>query len=133
LMLGADRDLVALWQKFNAKRFDNLMLKTKTTKVDASREALKVYFDGKDAQTYDLILVSVGRAPNGKRIGADKAGVAVTERGFIESDAQMRSNVPHIYSIGDIRGNPMLAHKAAHEGHVAAEAAAGKKSFFDAR
>ena len=133
LMLGADRDLVALWQKFNAKRFDNLMLKTKTTKVDASREALKVYFDGKDAQTYDVILVSVGRVPNGKRIGADKAGIAVTERGFIDTDSQMRTNVPHIFAIGDVARNPMLAHKAVHEGHVAAEAAAGQKSHFDAR
>ena len=133
LMLGADRDLVALWQKFNAKRFDNLMLKTKTTKVDASREALKVYFDGKDAQTYDAILVSVGRVPNGKRIGADKAGIAVTERGFIDTDSQMRTNVPHIFAIGDVARNPMLAHKAVHEGHVAAEAAAGQKSHFDAR
>jgi dihydrolipoamide dehydrogenase len=135
LMLGADRDLVAVWQKFNAKRFDNVMLRTKTTKVEASSQGLKVSFEGEKAESrvYDMILVSVGRTPNGKKIGAEKAGVAVTERGFVESDDQMRTNVPHIYSIGDIRGNPMLAHKAAHEGHVAAEAAAGKKAFFDAR
>jgi dihydrolipoamide dehydrogenase len=135
LMLGADRDLVAVWQKFNAKRFDNVMLRTKTTKVDASSQGLKVSFEGEKAESkvYDMILISVGRTPNGKKIGAEKAGVAVTERGFVESDDQMRTNVPHIYSIGDIRGNPMLAHKAAHEGHVAAEAAAGKKAFFDAR
>jgi dihydrolipoamide dehydrogenase len=135
LMLGADRDLVAAWQKFNAKRFDNVMLRTKTTKVEASSQGLKVSFEGEKAESkvYDMILVSVGRTPNGKKIGAEKAGVAVTERGFVESDDQMRTNVPHIYSIGDIRGNPMLAHKAAHEGHVAAEAAAGKKAFFDAR
>jgi dihydrolipoamide dehydrogenase len=135
LMLGADRDLVAVWQKFNARRFDNIFLKTKTTKVEASSQGLKVSFEGekKETNTYDMILVSVGRVPNGRKIGADKAGVAVTERGFIESDAQMRTNVPHIYSIGDIRSNPMLAHKAAHEGHTAAEAAAGQKSFFDAR
>jgi dihydrolipoamide dehydrogenase len=135
LMLGADRDLVAVWQKFNAKRFDNIMLKTKTSKVEATPQNLKVFFEGekKDSQTYDMILVSVGRVPNGKRIGAEKAGVAVTERGFIESDSQMRTNVSHIYSVGDIRGNPMLAHKAAHEGHTAAEAAAGQKSYFDAR
>jgi dihydrolipoamide dehydrogenase len=133
LMLGADRDLVAVWQKFNAKRFDNIMLGTKTSKVEAAKEGLKVTFEGKPAQTYDMILVSVGRTPNGKKIGAEKAGVAVTERGFVESDGQMRTNVPHIYAIGDIRGNPMLAHKAAHEGHVAAEAAAGKKAYFDAR
>ncbi len=135
LMLGADRDLVAVWQKFNARRFDNVFLKTKTTKVEASPSGLKAFFEGekKESQTYDMILVSVGRVPNGKKIGADRAGVAVTERGFIESDSQMRTNVPHIFSIGDIRGNPMLAHKAAHEGHVAAEAAAGKKAYFDAR
>jgi dihydrolipoamide dehydrogenase len=133
LMLGADRDLVAVWQKFNAKRFDNIFLGTKTSKVEASKEGLKVSFEGKPAQMYDAILVSVGRSPNGKKIGADKAGVAVTERGFIETDSQMRTNVPHIYAIGDITKNPMLAHKAVHEGHVAAEAAAGHKSHFDAR
>jgi dihydrolipoamide dehydrogenase len=133
LMLGADRDLVAVWQKFNARRFDNIMLGTKTSKVEAAKDGLKVTFEGKSTQTYDMILVSVGRSPNGKKIGAEKAGVAVTERGFIQSDDQMRTNVPHIYAIGDIRGNPMLAHKAAHEGHVAAEAAAGKKAYFDAR
>jgi dihydrolipoamide dehydrogenase len=133
LMLGADRDLVAVWQKFNAKRFDNVMLATKTTKVEAAKEGLKVSFEGKPAQTYDAILVSVGRAPNGKKIAAEKAGVAVTERGFIETDSQMRTNVPHIFAIGDITKNPMLAHKAVHEAHVAAEAAAGHKSHFDAR
>jgi len=134
LMLGADRDLVAVWQKFNARRFDNIFLKTKIAKVEASSQGLKAFFEGekKETNTYDTILVSVGRVPNGKKIGAEKAGVAVTERGFIESDSQMRTNVAHIYSIGDIRGNPMLAHKAAHEGHTAAEAAAGKKSYFDA-
>jgi dihydrolipoamide dehydrogenase len=135
LMLGADRDLVAVWQKFNAKRFDNIMLKTRTSKVEASSQGLKVSFEGesKSSQLYDMILVSVGRVPNGKNIGADKAGVAVTERGFIETDSQMRTNVPHIYAIGDITRNPMLAHKAVHEAHVAAEAAAGQKSHFDAR
>ena len=133
LMLGADRDLVAVWQKYNASRFDNIMLKTKTTKVEASAKGLKATFEGKDAQTYDMILVSVGRTPNGKKIGADKAGVQVTDRGFIETDLQMRTNVPHIYAIGDVTKNPMLAHKAVHEAHVAAEAAAGQKSHFDAR
>jgi len=133
LMLGADRDLVAVWQKYNAGRFDNIMLKTKTTRVEASAKGLKASFDGKEAQTYDMILVSVGRTPNGKKIGAEKAGVAVTERGFIETDSQMRTNVPHIYAIGDVTKNPMLAHKAVHEAHVAAEAAAGQKSHFDAR
>src|SRR5687768_422528 len=133
LMLGADRDLVAVWQKFNAPRFDKVMLKTKTTKVEASTQGLRVSFEGAEAKTYDMILVSVGRTPNGKKVGADKAGVAVSERGFIETDSQMRTNVPHIYAIGDVARNPMLAHKAVHEGHVAAEAAAGEKSHFDAR
>jgi dihydrolipoamide dehydrogenase len=135
LMLGADRDLVAVWQKANARRFDNVMLKTRTTKVEPSPQGLKVHFDGehKEARSYDLVLVSVGRTPNGKAIGAEKAGVAVTDRGFIETDSQMRTNVPHIFAIGDITRNPMLAHKAVHEGHVAAEAAAGQKSHFDAR
>jgi dihydrolipoamide dehydrogenase len=133
LMLGADRDLVAVWQKFNAGRFDSFMLKTKTTKVDAGKDGLRVSFEGAGDKTYDMILVSVGRVPNGKKIGADKAGVAVTDRGFIETDSQMRTNVSHIYAIGDIARNPMLAHKAVHEGHVAAEAAAGHKAHFDAR
>ncbi len=137
LMLGADRDLVAVWQKTNAKRFDRVMLKTKTVKAEALAEGIKVWFEGEQAppepQLYDLVLVSVGRTPNGKRIGAEQAGVAVTERGFIEVDSQMRTNVVHIYAIGDIARQPMLAHKAVHEGHVAAEAAAGQKSHFDAR
>ncbi|HKC31170.1 MAG TPA: dihydrolipoyl dehydrogenase [Burkholderiales bacterium] len=133
LMLGADRDLVAVWQKFNAGRFDEVMLKTKTTKAEVAKDGIKVSFDGKDAKTYDLILVSVGRVPNGKRIGADRAGIQVDERGFISVDSQMRTNVSHIFAIGDIARNPMLAHKAVHEGHVAAEAAAGRKAHFDAR
>jgi dihydrolipoamide dehydrogenase len=133
LMLGADRDLVAVWQKFNAPRFDKVMLKTKTTKAEAGKDGIRVAFDGAEAKTYDLILVSVGRVPNGKKIGADKAGVAVDDRGFISVDSQMRTNVANIYAIGDIAGNPMLAHKAVHEGHVAAEAANGMKSHFDAR
>ena len=137
LMLGPDRDLVAVWQKFNATRFDNIMLKTRTVKVEATPQGIKAWFEGegapKEPQTYDLVLVSVGRTPNGKVLGADKAGVAVNERGFIPVDSQMRTNVPHIYAIGDIVGQPMLAHKAVHEGHVAAEAAAGQKSHFDAR
>jgi dihydrolipoamide dehydrogenase len=137
LMPGADRDLVAVWQKFNARRFDKVMLKTKTVKAEAQKDGIAVWFEGDTApkapQTYDLVLVSVGRTPNGKNIGAEAAGVAVTERGFIEVDSQMRSNVPHIFAIGDIARAPMLAHKAVHEGHVAAEAAAGQKSHFDAR
>ncbi|MEK6245971.1 MAG: dihydrolipoyl dehydrogenase [Pseudomonadota bacterium] len=137
LMLDADRDLVAVWQKFNAGRFDNIMLKTKTTKAQATPQGIKVWFEGekapKEPQLYDMVLVSVGRTPNGKKIGAENAGVAINERGFIPADSQMRTNVANIYAIGDIAGNPMLAHKAVHEGHVAAEAAAGLKSHFDAR
>jgi len=133
LMLGADRDLVAVWQKFNAGRFDKVMLKSKTTKAEATKEGIRVSIEGQQPKLYDLVLVSVGRVPNGKKIGAEKAGVAVDERGFIPVDTQMRTNVPHIYAIGDVAGNPMLAHKAVHEGHVAAEAAAGRKSHFDAR
>jgi dihydrolipoamide dehydrogenase len=137
LMAGADRDLVKVWQTFNARRFDNIMLKTKTTKVEVAKEGLKVTFEGegapKTSQLYDMILLSVGRAPNGGKIGAEAAGVAVDARGFIPVDDQMRTNVPHIYAIGDVARAPMLAHKAVHEGHVAAEAAAGQKSYFDAR
>lgn len=137
LMMGPDRDLVSTWQKFNALRFDNVMLKTRTAKVEPTPQWLKVWFEGENApaepQLYELILVSVGRSPNGKKIGAENAGVAVDERGFIPVDSQMRTSVPHIYAIGDIVGQPMLAHKAVHEGHVAAEAAAGRKSRFDAR
>src|SRR6185503_17811894 len=130
LMLGADRDLVAVWRKMNAKRFDSIMLKTKTTKVEATSKGLQVSFEGAEAKTYDAILVSVGRVPNGRNIAADKAGVTVDARGFIPVDSQMRTNVPNIFAIGDVAGNPMLAHKAVHEGHVAAEAAAGLKSHF---
>jgi dihydrolipoamide dehydrogenase len=137
LMQGADRDLVKVWQKFNAHRFDNIMLKTKTVGVEAKPDGIYVTFEGESAPKepvrYDMVLMSVGRAPNGKKLSADKAGVAVTDRGFIETDKQMRTNVPNIFAIGDVVGQPMLAHKAVHEGHVAAEAAAGQKSFFDAR
>ncbi|KAB0652055.1 dihydrolipoyl dehydrogenase [Burkholderia diffusa] len=136
LMMGADRDLVKVWEKYNAKRFGNVMLKTKTVGAEAKEDGIYVKFEGEkapaEAQRYDLVLVAVGRSPNGKKIGADKAGVAVTDRGFIEVDKQMRTNVPHISAIGDIVGQPMLAHKAVHEGHVAAEAAHGEKAYFDA-
>jgi dihydrolipoamide dehydrogenase len=137
LMLGADRDLVKVWQKMNAPRFDNIMLKTKTVGAEATADGIKVKFEGADGKTseglYDLVLQAVGRSPNGKKIGADKAGVVVTDRGFIPVDIQMRTNVPHIFAIGDIVGQPMLAHKAVHEAHVAAEVAAGEKAAFDAR
>ncbi|MEX3548212.1 MAG: dihydrolipoyl dehydrogenase [Burkholderia sp.] len=136
LMMGADRDLVMAWEKRNVKRFGNVMLKTKTVGTEAKEDGIYVKFEGEkapaDAQRYDLVLVAVGRSPNGKKIGADKAGVAVTDRGFIDVDKQMRTNVPHIFAIGDIVGQPMLAHKAVHEGHVAAEAAHGEKAYFDA-
>ncbi|MBB5466636.1 dihydrolipoamide dehydrogenase [Paraburkholderia sp. CI2] len=136
LMAGADRDLVKVWEKYNSKRFANVMLKTKTIAAEAKDDGIYVSFEGEQApaepQRYDLVLVAVGRSPNGKRIGAEKAGVAVTDRGFIEVDRQQRTNVPHIFAIGDIVGQPMLAHKAVHEGHVAAEAAHGEKAYFDA-
>jgi dihydrolipoamide dehydrogenase len=137
LMQGADRDLVKVWQKLNAPRFDNILLKTKTVGAEATKDGILVKFEGEGAlkeQLYDLVLQAVGRVPNGKRIGAEKAGVVVGERGYIPVDIQMRTNVPHIYAIGDIVGQPMLAHKAVHEGHVAAEVAAGdSKAVFDAR
>ena len=133
LMQGADRDLVKIWQKMNAKRFDNIMLKTKTVGAEATPEGIEVTFapaeeggTAPEPQTYDLVLQAVGRTPNGKKIAADKAGVAVTDRGFINVDIQMRTNVPHIFAIGDIVGQPMLAHKAVHEAHVAAEVIAGE-------
>ncbi|MGZ5181486.1 MAG: dihydrolipoyl dehydrogenase [Ramlibacter sp.] len=137
LMQGADRDLVRVWQKMNAPRFDNIMLKTKTVGAEATKDGILVRFEGeqapKEPQLYDLVLQAVGRSPNGKKIGAEKAGVTVGDRGFIPVDVQMRTNVPHIFAIGDIVGQPMLAHKAVHEAHVAAEAAAGEKVSFDAR
>jgi dihydrolipoamide dehydrogenase len=129
LMQGADRDLVKIWQKMNAPRFDNIMLKTKTVSARAMAKGIEVTFEGEGApapQVYDLVLQAVGRTPNGKKIAADKAGVDVSERGFINVDIQMRTNVPHIFAIGDIVGQPMLAHKAVHEGHVAAEVIAGE-------
>jgi dihydrolipoamide dehydrogenase len=137
LMPGTDRDLVKVWQKRNEARFARVLLRTRVAAVQAGPEAVLARFEGEqapaEAQPYDLVLVSVGRRPNGKAIGAELAGVAVDERGFIPTDGQMRTNVPHIFAIGDIAGAPMLAHKAVHEGHVAAEAAAGQKSRFDAR
>ena len=133
LMQGADRDLVKVWQKMNAKRFDHIMLKTKTVGARALPEGIEVTFapaqEGGTApapQVYDLVLQAVGRSPNGNKIGADKAGVVVSDRGFIPVDIQMRTNVAHIFAIGDIVGQPMLAHKAVHEAHVAAEVIAGE-------
>ena len=136
LMQGPDRDLVKVWEKQNAHRFEKVMLKTRTASAEAKQDGIWVKFEGEQApaevQRYDLVLQSAGRSPNGNKIGADQAGITVTERGFISVDSQMRTNVPHIFAIGDVVGQPMLAHKAVHEAHVAAEAAAGQKSHFDA-
>ena len=138
VMQGPDRDAVKVWEKQNAHRFERVMLKTRTVAVDAKDDGLWVKFEGENAPSaeavrYDMILQSAGRSPNGKKIAAENAGVAITDRGFIPVDAQMRTNVPHIFAIGDVVGNPMLAHKAVHEAHVAAEVAAGQKAGFDAR
>jgi dihydrolipoamide dehydrogenase len=136
LMAGPDRDTVKVWEKQNLHRFDKVMLKTKTVAVEAKDDGLYVKFEGEGVSPepvkYDMILQAAGRSPNGKKIGAEKAGVIVTDRGFINVDAQMRTNVPHIFAIGDLVGQPMLAHKAVHEAHVAAEVAAGHKAAFDA-
>jgi len=136
LIPGADKDLVNPLFKRISKRYDAIYLTTKVTKVDAEADGLVVHFEGAKAPetaTFDQVLVAVGRRPNGRAIGAERAGVAVDERGFINVDKQLRTNVPHIFAIGDVVGQPMLAHKAVHEGHVAAEVAAGKPSYFDVR
>ncbi len=137
LMAGADRDLVKVWEKMNLHRFNQVMLGTKAASAEAKKDGIWVQFEGSKAPTekqcYDLVLVAVGRTPNGKKINAAGGGVQVDERGFIPVDQQMRTNVPHIFAIGDVVGQPMLAHKAVHEGHVAAEAAFGQKSYFDVK
>ena len=136
LMPGCDRDLVRPLERRIAKRYERIMVKTKVTKVDAAKEGLRVTFEGEpkvEPQTYDRVLIAVGRSPNGRNIGADAAGVLVNERGFVPVDRQMRTNVPHIFAIGDIAGPPMLAHKASHEGKLAAEVVHGEKRAFDAR
>ena len=136
LIPGADKDLVNPLFKRISKRYDAIYLTTKVTEVDAEADGLVVHFEGAKAPetaTFDQVLVAVGRRPNGRAIGAERAGVAVDERGFINVDKQQRTNVPHIFAIGDVVGQPMLAHKAVHEGHVAAEVAAGKPSYFDVR
>ena len=136
LMPGADADLVKPLAQRLGKRYAGIHLKVKVAKVEATKAGLKATFEGDqvpEPQIYDRVLVAVGRAPNGRKIDADKAGVSVTERGFIPVDKQMRTNVPHIFAIGDVVGNPMLAHKATHEGKVAAEVCAGQKSEFVAR
>jgi dihydrolipoamide dehydrogenase len=137
LMTGADRDLVKVWEKMNSGRFNRVMLKTKTVSAEARGDGISVRFEGEKApdepQLYEMVLVAVGRSPNGKAIEAGKAGIAVNERGFIVVDKQMRTNMPHVFAIGDIVGQPMLAHKAVHEAHVAAETAAGRNALFEAR
>ena len=136
LMPGADADLVKPLATRLSKRYAGIHLKVKVAKIEATKEGLRATFEGEKApqpQLYDRVLVAVGRAPNGKKIDADKAGVQVSDRGFIPTDKQMRTNVPHIFAIGDVVGNPMLAHKATHEGKVAAEVCAGQKSEFVAR
>ena len=134
LVTGCDRDLVRPLQKRMEKRFESIMLSTKVAKIEAKKDGIHVSFEGENApdgaQVYDRVLVSIGRRPNGKNIGAENAGVAVDERGFIAVDKQMRTNVPHIFAIGDIVGQPMLAHKATHEAKVAAEVIAGHKVEF---
>ena len=130
---AADKDVVAIYTKQVEKKF-KLMLETKVTAVEAKDDGIYVSMEGKacnDTKRYDAVLVAIGRTPNGKLIDAGKAGVEVDERGFIHVDKQMRTNVPHIFAIGDIVGQPMLAHKGVHEGHVAAEVIAGKKHYFD--
>ena len=135
LMPGADRDLVRVWEKMNKHRFDRMMTKTKTVAVEARSDAVYATFEGEGApqgpQPYDKVLMSVGRAPNGRKISAEKAGIAVSDRGFIPVDAQMRTNVPHIYAIGDVVGQPMLAHKAEEEGVAVAERIAGQHGHVD--
>jgi dihydrolipoamide dehydrogenase len=137
LMTGADADLVRPLARRMGKRYDGILLETKVARAEGAKDGIHVWFEGKNApkepQTYDRVLVAIGRTPNGKKLAAEKAGVNVTDRGFIPADGQLRTNVPHIFAIGDINGPPMLAHKAMHEGRIAAEAAAGQKSWFDAR
>ena len=136
LIPGCDRDLVKPLEKRLAKHCERIMVKTKVTKVEALKDGIRVHFEAAEKiepQLYDKVLIAVGRAPNGKRINAEAAGVLVNERGFVPVDPQMRTNVPHIFAIGDIVGQPMLAHKASHEGKLAAEVAHGEKRAFDAR
>jgi dihydrolipoamide dehydrogenase len=136
LIPGADRDIIRPLHKRIEKRYEAIHLKTKVTKLEATQQGLKASFEGEAApqpQVYDRVLLSVGRRPNGKAINAEAAGVLVSERGYIAVDRQMRTNVPHIYAIGDIVGEPMLAHKASYEGKLAAEVIAGHRAVFDAR
>jgi len=134
LMTGADPDLVKPFQKIISGRYENIFTSTKVTSIEAREDGLHVSLEGADAPAHDVfdrVLVAVGRRPNGGEIAAEKAGVAVDERGFIAVDNQQRTNVPHIFAIGDVVGQPMLAHKATHEGKTAAEVIAGQKSAFE--
>ncbi|MCG8563193.1 MAG: dihydrolipoyl dehydrogenase, partial [Hyphomicrobiales bacterium] len=136
LIPGADKDIVKPLHRRIEKRYEKILLKSKVTAVEPDKKGLKVTFEGPDGtqeDTFDRVLVAVGRRPNGAMIGAENAGVAVDERGFVPVDKQLRTNVPHIFAIGDIVGQPMLAHKAVHEGKIAAEVASGLKKAFDAR
>ncbi len=136
LIPGCDPDLVRPLHRRLKKRYENILLKTRVHRIEAREEGLEAHFEGEGAaekDVFDRVLLAVGRRPNGHEIGAEAARVAVDERGFIPTDKQCRTNVPHIFAIGDVAGGPMLAHKATHEGHVAAEVAAGEKSAFDAR
>jgi dihydrolipoamide dehydrogenase len=136
LMPGCDPDLVRPLEKRLKARYEQILLNTKVLAATARDDGIHVTFEdakGQSTQVYQLVLSAVGRTPNGRRIGAERAGIVVSERGFIAVDKQLRTNVPHIFAIGDVIGQPMLAHKATHEGHVAAEVAAGHKSYFDAR
>ena len=136
LIPGADADIVRPLAKRIEKRYEKILLKTKVAKIEAQKDGLKVTFEGAGtpaAETFDYILMAVGRRPNGREINAQAAGVTVNERGFIPVDKQLRTNVPHVHAIGDICGEPMLAHKASHEGKIAAEVVAGHKAYFDAR
>jgi dihydrolipoamide dehydrogenase len=132
---GCDKDLVTPLFRRIKKQYSNIWLETRVTSIESHEEGLKVFFDGKGApesDLFDAVLVAVGRRPNGKKIAAELAGITVDEQGFIPVDKQQRTNVPHIFAVGDIVGNPMLAHKAVHEGKVAAEVCAGHKAGFDA-
>ena len=136
LIPGADRDVIRPLERRIKKRYENIYINTRVTAIEPTDDGLLCRFEGKgapDSDTFDRVLVAIGRSPNGLLIDADKAGVVVDERGFISVDKQQRTNVPHIFAIGDVVGQPMLAHKATHEGKVAAEVIAGMKSYFDAR
>ncbi len=136
LLPGTDRDLVRVFEKMNSRRFQRILLDTRCVAAEATRTGIQVTFEGSggpESQTYDRVLVAVGRRPNGGKVSAERARVVVDGAGFIPTDEQMRTNVPHIFAVGDVVGQPMLAHKAVHQGHVAAEAAAGHRTAFDVR